>query len=875
MSIGQQVRSRLNLMFGKSRMQAELEEELQGYEDLLAAEKVDRGLTPAQARREARLEMGGRELVRENVHDVWLGSALDSLLQDVRYALRNLANNPGFALAASVVLALGIGSATALFTTVNKALLQAIPFPQPDQLVAGQKMVNGELRGPVAEPDYYDFRERCSSFQDLAAMFSVPLQGTINDGPEPQMVQVGFVTWNLFRTLGVKPAAGRAFLQAEELGDGADSAILSYSLASRVFGGAPQAVGKALHFNSRTYRVAGVMPRGFRFLIDADIWKVVGSNARFGPRDRHNYTLIGRLKPGVSLRQAQMEADGLSKALAREYPATNAGKSLYLTGLHRYMVADIRTSLLVLLAASVLVLLIASGNVAGLLLARGQRRMPEMAMRTALGAPRKRLVRQLLTESVILTLFAGMLGIGVAYLLQLLLLRLLPLGNIQSEGPLVDGAALLFSLGASVAVGLLVGVVPALRVTASSLAQWLKTGMRSSEEARGARLRSGLVVLQVAVSAILLVGSATLIRTLVALANTNPGFAPEHVLTGRLQIQPGVFPTAAQRGAFFNSVLREIQVQPGVVSAAVVNLLPIQEPINDWPIWPASQPRPTNKDAYFAYARWISPDYFRTMHIPLLSGRGIADSDVDGHQNVIVLNKRIADRIFPNRNPIGWMVHTGWDDKDYQVVGVVADAHLSDLGSDPDPAFYLASAQVGSREMRLVVQTGGDPEQMTGALRRLLKRNQASILFSDPVTMQAILDQSMAGQRTIVLAAGVFSGVALLLTAVGLYGVLAYYVSQRRNELAIRLALGATRGRVLGLILSRGMALVAIGLALGAAGAYPEMQLIQGMVFGALKLTPSACLSAAAVLCGVSMAACLLPAWRASRGELVAALRSE
>lgn len=862
-------------MWRHGRAQEDFSEEIRAHLEMETDRLRGEGLSEAEASAQARREFGNVTRVEERFYEsnhIFL--ALEVACCDLRYALRTLAKNPGFATVAALVLALGIGSATALFTTVDRALLRAIPFPEPDRLVAGQKSINGVPSGPVSGPDYYDYRAQCKSFESLAALVSISVPGTITDGPEPELARVSFVTWDLFRTLGVTPAAGRPFAPDEAKGSDAARVMLSDGLASRLFGGARQAVGKTLHWNNHAYQIVGVMRRGFRFLIDADLWILMGRDIG-DARDQHNYTLIGRLKPGVTLRQAQLEADGLSKVLEREYPASNTGKLLQLTGLHAYMVTDVRTSLLLLMAASVLVLLIACGNVAGLLLARGQLRIPEMAMRTALGAPRGRLVRQLLTESVLLTMFAGALGIGVAYALQGLLTRLLSLGQIEGQGPLLDGVALLFSLGASIATGILVGVVPALRMTALNLAHHLKTGSHSTEEAHSTRLRGSLVVLQVAVSAVLLIGSATLIHELAKLVSTDPGFAPDHVLTGRLQIQRGREATAVQRSAYFASLLQEIQGQPGVVSAAFVSLLPIEDPFNDWPIWPADQPRPANKDAVFAFARWVSSGYFDTMRIPLLRGRDIDASDIAGRRHVVILSKGATEKLFPNQNPIARTVHAGWNDTDYEVIGVVGDARLATLSDSPMPAFYLSAAQAGSAEMRVVVRTSGNPPDMISPLRRLLKRNDGSILFSEPVPMESILDKSLAGYRTIVLSAGVFSALALILTAVGLYGVLAYYVSQRRNEIAIRMALGATQGRILGMILGRGMVLVGAGLVLGAAGAYPELQLIRGMVVGVETLNLATCLSAAIVLCAASMLACFLPAWRATRGGLLAALREE
>jgi len=863
-----------DMLFHKGRMQRQLADELQSYEDLLTEEKTGRGVAPGQARRDARLEIGARAVVEENVHRAWLGSAFDNLAQDVRFALRTLAHHPGFTAVAALVLALGIGSATALFTTVNRALLRPIPFAAPDRLVAGEKLLNGAPSGPVSAPDYYDYQTQCRSFENLAGLMNVAVPGALTGGPEPELVRAGLITWDLFRTLQVSPAAGRDFAAEDAKGHGMTRAIVSYPLALRLFGGAQRAVGRMVHGNGQAFEIVGVMPREFHFLIDADLWIVLGRDSG-DARDQHNYTLIGRLKPGVTLRQAQLEVDGLSRALQQQYPRTNAGKTLQLTGLHAFMVSGVRTNLLLLMAASVLVLLIACGNVAGLLLARGQSRVPELAMRTALGAPRGRLMRQLLTESVILTLFAGALGIGVAYALQLLLLRLLPLGQVQHDGALLDGVALLFSLGASIATGLLVGVFPALRVTAMNLGQRLKTGVRSSEEAGSTRWRNGLVVLQVAVSAVLLIGSATLIHELTRLLTADPGFAPDHVLTGRIQIQPGANATLAQRSALFASVLQDVQAQPGIVRASLLNLLPIEEPFNDWEIWSANQPRPVLKDAVAPFARWVSPGYFATMRIPLLRGRDIAPADIDGRQAVIILSRTAAQRLFPGQDPLGRMVRTGWSERDYEVVGVAADTRLTALGDAPSMAFYLSAAQAGGPEMRLIVRTSGDPERMIGPLRRVLKRNDGSVIFTDPVSMESILNKSLAGSRTTVLAASVFSGVALVLTLVGLYGVLAYYVTTRRNEIAIRMALGATRGNVLGMILGRGMVMVVVGLALGAAGAYPEMSLIRGMLSGAESLNVSTCLGAALVLCGASALACLLPAWRATRGGVLDALRSE
>lgn len=875
MSVFSKIKSIYRSLLRKEALDRDLDEELQSYLDLLTREKIKKGMSPDEASREARLELGGAEQVKERTREERAGASIEMFLQDIRYTFRTLRKSLGFAVISVSILAVGIGANTALFSTINTVLLRQVPFEDPERLVIGRKTKEGRLNGPVSTPDYYDFRELTRSFEDLAQFANWTLQLTITEGTRPELIRAMLVTWNLFPVLHVNPVAGRHLLSEDEQGR-SNTILISHSFWQRRFGGSPDAVGATLNLDSSPYTVVGVMPRGFRFLHEADLWALINRDDPFDKqRDSHSFDILGRLKQGVSIEQAQSEVDGIARGLEQQYPDTNKGKGLSLMDLHGAMVSQVRLSLLLLMATTLLVLLIACGNVAGLLLARGHQRLSEMAMRTALGAPRRRLVRQLLTESVILTLVAGMASIGVAYLFQDLLLQLLPMGDIGIDRPVIDKAALGFALLVSILTGLVVGVIPALRGTLVDPAQQLKTRTHASEGLHGTRLRSGLVIFQVAVSIVLLIGSGLLISSLVHLTRVDLGFEPDNLLTGSVRTQSADHPTPEERVLFFDSLLEEIEAQPGVISATLINKLPILSPWQDWPIWHADQPRPSNQDSFSGMARWTVPGYFETMRIPLLQGRDISETDVLGSPMVVVISEAVVRNLFPDRDPIGRLVKIGWNDEPYQVIGAVADARLNRLQNDPDPALYMASAQVGATSLQVAVRTSGDPTLLIGTIQNLVQRKDPNVIFANPATMHSILDDALGGFRIVIFSLGLFSIVALVLTAIGLYGVIAFHVSQRTNELGIRLAMGASNATVLGMILKKGMALVGIGLALGTVGAYSGSLLIRQLLFETRPLDATAYAGAVGFLGLIALAACFLPAWRATRVNLVDVLRSE
>jgi len=865
----------LQSLFRKEELDRDLDEELSSYLDLLTEEKVRAGMSPEQARRAARLELGGIEQVKEKVREKRLGAGLDTLLQDIRYAVRTLRKNAGFAVVAILILAIGIGATTALFSTIHTALLRGIPFQEPDRLVVGLKTFDGVLSGPVSRVDYFDYRESSRSFEELAALTTFTMQFTVTGGRQPELVDAGFVTWNLFRTLGVNPIVGRHFLPEEEVPSGAGVILISYGFWQSRFGGDPDAVGSTLNVDGSPFTVVGVMPQSFRFLFDADVWGLVDRAGPFdSERDSHSHLVVGRLRSGVTMEQAQSDVDVVSSALAEQYPESNAGKALLLTELRSYMVRNVRLSLLLLMGTTVLVLLIACGNVAGLLLARGERRLSEMAMRSALGASRRRLLRQLLTESLILTVAAGLLGITVAYLLQGVILQLLPIGELGMERPVISAAALVFTLLVSIATGTLVGVVPALRGTATQPAEQLRSGPRTSEGIHSSRLRSGLVVLQVALSVALLIGSGLLIRSFAHLSTVDLGFDSDNLLTGQMQIQVSNYPTREERNQFFTSLLEEIETLPGVVSATVINKLPIRSPWQDWSVWPVERPPQSPQEDFTAMARWVPSGYFGTMGIPLIAGRDIAATDVPGSPYVIVLSEGVVQRLFQGSDPIGRMVSVaGW--RTFEVVGVVGDARVNTLRRAPDAAMYMSFAQMGPARAQIAVRTSGDPTTLVGPIEDLLRQKDPNVLFAKVSTMASVLDDEVAGFRIVILSLVLFSCVALALTAIGLYGVLAYHVTQRQNEIGVRMAMGASNGDLLGMILRRGLLLAGLGLLLGVAAAYPGTLLVQQLLFETQPLDPTAYVGAVGFLGLVAALACFLPAWRATQVNPVEVLRRE
>jgi len=526
------------------------------------------------------------------------------------------------------------------------------------------------------------------------------------------------------------------------------------------------------------------------------------------------------------------------------------------------------------MGTTVVVLLIACGNVAGLLLARGEQRRSEIAVRTALGASRRRLLRQLMTESVMLTVGAGLLGVIVACLLQGLLFGLLPVGDLGVHPPPLNAAALAFTLLVSIATGLLVGVVPAFRSASREPAQQLRANARTTAGVQRGRLRSGLVVFQVALSVALLVASGLLVRSMMRLSTVELGFDPENLLTGQLQIQVADYPTPEQRNEFYESLLENVERLPGVEAATLINRLPIRSRWQDWSVRPVEEPAPPPQETLTAMARWVTPGYFQTMRVPFLTGRDISARDVLGTPFVVVVSRTVARTLFADRDPVGrWVTIGDW--RDCQIVGVVDDARVNSVRGERDAAMYMASAQMAPTQMQIAVRTSGEPSLLIGPIEGLLRRTNRNVVFARPQPMRSVVDEDLAGFRTVMLSLTLFSCVAVILAGIAIYGVVAYQVSQRKREFGLRLALGASARELVRIVLRRGMLPVALGLAAGLAVAYPGTLLMRQLLYEIQLLDPATYVGATALLGLVAAVACYLPARRASRCDIVDVLRTE
>jgi putative ABC transport system permease protein len=805
------------------------------------------------------------------------GSRVTDLKLDVRYGIRTLSRTPGFTLVALITLGLGIGAATGMFSVLDAALRRTLPFPQADRLVLGRATFSGNVNPWASFPDYMDYRDQSESLASLATIGGGSGLVTITGTGEPEQARITSVTSNLFSTLGVVPHLGGSFTIEELPAAGGGEVVITHGFWQRWFGGSPDVLGRSLSVNGNPMTVVGVLPAGFRFLYDSDLWLPPWpGNSNPITRRYHNWLLVGRLAPGVSLEAAQSEIDVISAQLEEAYPDSNRRKALRLDNLHTAMVEGYRQSLLVLAGAIVLVLLIACGNVANLFLARGSTRTSELAVRAALGATRSHITRQLLVECTILALAAGSLGIVLAVWLQNLILGFVSMDLLGIEEVGLSLTMLGIALVLSLITVLLFGVLPSLAAARTDPAEQLKQGGRGSTSGSGIRFRSGLVALQVALSVVLLVGSGLLIRSFARLRGVDPGFRVENLLTATVSLPSDDYQEANQRIQFFEGLRERIEALPGVETVGIVSRLPILQPSGNVAIWAPERPPETNNDAPWADRRIILPGYFATMGIPLLEGRVIQATDVAGSTPVIVLSRTTVDRVFPEWGAVGRQVavDVGGDEPGlFEVVGVVEDHQLSSLAGAPRPAMFFPYAQQPAGTMRLAVATAADPKSLIRPIQERIWELDRNIVLSDAQTMEDALSNSLADTRSITTVLGMFAAVALGLAALGLYGVLAFFVTQRVHEIGIRVALGASAGNVLRLVISRGMMLVGAGLVLGAAGAIGATRLVEGMLFQTGPRDPVTFAGVTIFFLIVALGACLLPAWRALRVDPLEALR--
>jgi len=794
---------------------------------------------------------------------------LRATLQDLRFSFRTLRTAPWVSLVTVLTLALGIGASVAMFGVLDSAFFRPLPFPEPDRLVVGRATFHGELNPWVAGADYYDYRDESDAFEELAAVLPFTLEMTLSGKGEADRVSANLASPNLFPALRIQPILGRGFRPEDGLEGAEDVVLLSDAFWQNRLGGDPGALGTALTLDGDPFTIIGILPSEFFFMTPTDLWLPMRPD-RYGASSRgnHNWYLVGRLKPGIDLGQAQAGVDVISARLQEAYRQTNAEKGLLLSGLHQVLTEDYRSSLRLLAGAVALILLIACGNGAGILLARAPTRQFELSVRAAMGAPRGRLVRQLLAESLALSLAAGVLGMVLALWLQRWMLGYLRMERLGLEDPGISLAGIAAAVGVSLLAGLLAGTYPALRASGVSTTDGLKTGGGRIGDA-GAGFRSVLVVGQVALSVILLVCSGLLVRSLSNLQALDPGFDSRGLLTAEVQLPAGRYPDTPSRGRFFSALLDAVGALPGVQSAALTSHLPIGDFGNIYRVEAVGR----GEEPVRIFLRSVSPGYFASLRIPLLSGRGVERGDEAGNGNVVILSQTAARRLFPDEEPLGRLVDG--PSGPMEVVGVVGDVRLSRLEDEPEAALYVPFVQRARTVMSLVLETSVSAQSLAGALRETLRAADPAVPLSRVATLGSLVADSMAERRVVTVSLTLLALFPLLLASVGLFAILAYHVSRRRHEMGVRMALGGGTVQVGGMVLRQGLRMVTVGILLGLCGAVVGTRLLQGFLFGVSAVDAVTFLTVTGLILSVTVLACAVPVWRAVHTDPRVVLQSE
>lgn len=801
---------------------------------------------------------------------------MNTLLQDLRYGIRMLLKNPGFSVVAVIALGLGIGANAAIFSVVNTVLLRPVPYADPDRLMVLRE--NEPPKFPefsISPGNFLDWQKQNTFFEKLAA-----INGTAfilaGEGAEPERLRGARVSAGLFEMLGVNPIHGRTFLEEEDQPGHENVVILSSGLWKRRFASDPNAIGQPITLSGISYTIVGVLPPSFGFPDrETDVWAPVAFTARDAQaHGSHFLSVIGRLKPGATVEQARVEMSAIAGRLAEQYPDTNAGWGVDVFPMQEYDVRDIRPALLVLLCAVGLVLLIACANVANLLLARATARQKEIAIRTALGASRWRVARQLLTESILLALVGGAVGVLLAQWGIGSLLALAPQELPRVKDVTLDARVLGFTLLVTLLTGVIFGLVPALQSSTPNLNETLKEGGRGTTGGHH-RIRAGLVITEVALALVLLIGAGLLIRSFYRLQQVDPGFNSSNALAVTVSLPGRKYPQPEQRTAFFTQLIEKVSALPGVVAVGASQSLPIQ---GDFLLGFTIQGRPPyapGEDPSTNYYS-VSPDYFKSMGIPLLRGRVFTEQDRAGAPRVAIINEEMAKRYFPDEDPIGKRIHVTQGPEIFrEIVGIVGDVKQYGLAQPTTLQTYEPSPQMQFSTMTLVVRAEGNVAPLGGAIRTQVLAIDKEQPISRIRPLEQVVSESVAKQRFSMLLLGIFAAVALILAAVGLYGVMSYSVTQRTHEIGIRTALGASQTDVLKLVVGQGVMLALAGVGIGLLSAFALTRLMVVLLFGISATDPLTFVAISAVLLLVALAACFVPARRATKVDPTIALRYE
>jgi putative ABC transport system permease protein len=895
-----EIRRRLAGLHLAPTREAAIVEELAQYLEDCFAELLAGGASRAEAYAQALAELSDSEFLTRELRrmerqitqePIALGTnrrtnMIADLCQDLRFGARMLAKQPGFTLIATLTLALGIGVNTAIFSVVDAVLLRPLPFREAERLMMLGTVDSrkGDGLSSVSYPNFVDLRAQSGSFERLAVFRDRSF--TLTGSGEPARLKGVVASADLFALLGVSPSLGRSF-RPEEDNAGASVVILSHGLWRRRFNSDPQVIGRNITLDDRSLTVVGVAPAGFQFPIaaePADLWTTIahdatGNDPMTAQRGLAYLSVIGRLKPGVSGAQAQAEMDGIARSLERQYPDDNAHHGARLAPALEQIVGDVRRPLLILFGAVGCVLLIACANVANLLLARATARRREIALRAALGASRGRVIRQLLTESVLLALAGSVCGWLLAWSCMESLLSLSPENIPRLQDIRLDGRVFGFTLLVSLLTGAVFGLAPALQAAKTELTETLKEGGRSGEGARGARLRGALIIAEVAVALVLMAGAGLLLNSFWRLLQVNPGFDPRQTLTFRLSLPASKY-SGSQAVAFFERLQARLQNLPGVRGASVTFALPFGKgnidtalDIEGRPVAPGDRPH--------VECQSVLPDYFRTLGIRLIKGRDFNARDDLNARRVAIINEALARRFFPNEDPIGKRIRPGittepGDAPTREIIGVVSDVRYLSLTADVPPEIYMPYPQFTiSNWMRIALRTDADPRSLISAARVEVQALDKELPVFEVKTLDQYVSGAVAHPRFNAILLLLFAGVALLLTAVGIYGVISYSVTQRTREIGIRMALGAPSQDMLRLVVKQGMTLTLIGVGAGLGGALALTRLLKTLLFGVSAADPLTFSIIVLSLIIVAFVACWLPARRATKVDPLVALRQE
>ena len=892
------IRARLAELDLSPVREAEIVEELSQHLEDEYERALSCGASEDEARQQALEQLNTPDLLRRELnhvehwvsaHPVALGTEMQAnifadLWQDLRYGLRTLAKNRTFTCIAVIALALGIGANSAIFSVVDAVLFRPLPFKKPEQLVMIWENAAhlGFPKNTPSPANFLDWQKQASSFTGMAAM--VERSFNLTGVGEPERLDGRRVSANLFDLLGVRAVLGRTFVSDDDR-PGTHVVLLSYSLWQRRFGSDPSVIGRALTLNGESYTVIGIMPRfvqlpGFANRND-QLWVPIAfPPEEAAQRGDHFLEVIARMKPDIALKQAQAEMDTIAARLAQQYPAYNTRMGAVVVPLHEQVVGDIKPALLVLLGAVGFVLLIACANVANLLLARAAVRQREIALRLALGASRSRLMRQFLTESVLLAVFGAGLGLLLALGGIRILKTFIPATLSQVQTINIDARVLIFTALVAVVTGIGFGLAPALQASHLNLNDTLKEGGRDAGGgSKGNRLRGLLVIGEVAVSFVLLIGAGLLINSFFHLRNLQPGFRADHLLTMKVDLSEVKYPDRERRAVFFDEVIRRVRALPGVQSAAVAGNLPLTYNGDSMNISVEGVPDPPPDQRSDVIFRAIGPGYVGTMGIPIIRGRDFTDQDKADSKDVVVISEKTAQHFWPGQDPIGRRLKPGSSTSNTpwrEVIGIVKDVRQNDFIAAPKMQMYFTYRQLKDLAPNaLVVRTSIEPLSLAASVRDAIWSVDKDQTVADIDTMEHIVAEAVARQRFSMLLLGLFATLALLLASVGIYGVMSYSVAQRTHEIGIRIALGARRGDVLQMTIKQGLKLVGAGMILGLATVFFLTRVLESLLFGISATDPVTFLSISLVLLAVAILASYVPALRATKVDPIIALRAQ